>query len=72
VSPELYHHELGIRLARGETENISGEGIHTLEMVEKYELFDTSTYPLFNLVHEIVNNPDDTGQKIFTYLNLIQ
>jgi len=71
TSEGSHHHELGIRLARGETENISGEGIHTLEMVEKYELFDMSAYPLFSLVHDIVKNSAAVEQKIFTYLTRI-
>jgi len=72
TSEGSHHHELGTRLARGETENISGEGIHTLKMVEKYKLFDRSSYPLFSLIHDIVQNPANTEQKIFTYLNSIQ
>lgn len=72
TSEGSHHHELGIRLARGETEDISGEGIHTLKMVEKYELFDTSSYPLFSLIHDIVQNPADAEQKTFTYLNSTQ
>ncbi len=72
TSEGSHHHDLGIRLARGQTGNISGEGIHTLEMVEKYELFDISAYPLFSLVHDIVKNPVDAKQKIFTYLNSTQ
>jgi len=71
TSEGSHHHELGIRLARGETENISGEGIHTLEMVEKYELFDISSYPLFNLIRDIVKNPVDAERKISTYLTCI-
>jgi len=71
TSQGSHHHELGIRLARGETENIGGEGIHTLEMVEKYALFDTSAYPLFSLVHTIVKHPVDTEQLISTYLNSV-
>jgi glycerol-3-phosphate dehydrogenase (NAD(P)+) len=68
TSKGSHHHELGMRLARGETENITGEGIHTLEIVEKYKLFDISVYPLFNLIRDIVNNPADTEQKIYAYL----
>ena len=72
TSAGSHHHELGIKLARGETEDINGEGIHTLKMVEKYKLFDTSTYPLFSLVRDIVNNPTNPNQKIRTYLNRAQ
>ncbi len=69
TSAGSHHHELGIRLARGETKDISGEGIHTLEMVEKYHLFDISSYPLFGLIREMVRSPSATEQKIRTYLN---
>lgn len=72
TSQGSHHHELGIRLARGETENINGEGIHTLQMVEKFELFDISAYPLFSLIHDIVRSPVNVEQKIFTYLNSTQ
>jgi len=72
TSEGSHHHELGIRLARGETKEISGEGVHTLEMVEKYKLFDTHSYPLFSLIHEIVKDPENTEQKIFAYLNSIK
>jgi len=72
TSAGSHHHELGIRLARGETEDISGEGIHTLAMVRKYVLFDTSAYPLFSLIHNIIQNPADAEEKIFTYLKSTQ
>ncbi|MDT8375251.1 MAG: hypothetical protein RQ867_00790 [Mariprofundaceae bacterium] len=72
TSKGSHHHELGIRLARGESEDISGEGIHTLAMVEKYGLFDASSCPLFTLIHAIVQNPMDTERKITTYLNSVR
>ena len=69
TSKGSHHHELGIRLARGETKDISGEGIHTLEMVEKYGLFDIASYPLFSLIRDVVHKPADTEKKFLTYLN---
>lgn len=72
TSKGSHHHKLGIRLARGETEDIGGEGIHTLAMVEKYHLFDTSSYPLFSLIRDVVQNPADAKQKISTYLNAMR
>ena len=72
TSKGSHHHELGIKLVRGETKEISGEGIHTLEMVERYGLFDTSSYPLFSLVQSIVQNPKDTEQKVLSYLKSAQ
>jgi glycerol-3-phosphate dehydrogenase (NAD(P)+) len=71
TSKGSHHHGLGIRLARGETENITGEGIHTMAMVKKYGLFDTSAYPLFGLVQAVVQNPSSTREKFSAYLSSI-
>ena len=72
TSAGSHHHELGRKLARGKTEDISGEGIHTLAMVEKYRLFDTSPYPLYGLVHDVVQEPFDAAQKFRDYLLRVQ
>ena len=71
TSEDSHHHALGRMLARGETQGITGEGIHTLEMVTKYRLFNTSDYPLFQLIHNIVKQPQDVHKKIEAYLNLV-
>jgi len=68
TSPGSHHHKLGRKLARGETEGISGEGIHALAMVEKYRLFDFEPYPLYTLVHAVVKQPTDVAQKFRDYL----
>lgn len=68
TSEDSHHHELGRRLARGETEKITGEGVHTLAMVKKHGLFDYSVYPLFNLVSSIVNKPEQVAQQLHDYL----
>lgn len=57
TSENSHHHELGRKLASGQYTDISGEGVHTLKMVEKYHLFDTQPYPLFTLVKHIVSTP---------------
>lgn len=72
TSPGSHHHELGRKLARGETRDILGEGIHTLEMTEKYRLFDTVPYTLYELIHNIVKEPIDVAQKFQNYLDHIQ
>ena len=71
TSAGSHHHELGRKLARGETKDISGEGIHTLAMVEKYRLFDISPYPLYGLVHDAMNKPVNIAQKFHEYLDHI-
>jgi len=68
TSPDSHHHALGGQLARGETEYLSGEGIHTLEMVGKQGLFDRHDYPLFNLVYTIVTDPVDIESRITGFI----
>ena len=72
TSPGSHHHELGRKLARGETGGIGGEGIHTLAMVERYRLFDTAPYPLYGLIHDAVQGPVDMAQKFRDYLIRVQ
>lgn len=68
TSEDSHHHELGRMLAREEVKGIKGEGIHTLEMVKKHNLFNTEEYPLFNVIDDIVNHPHDVDKKIKDYL----
>lgn len=69
TSEDSHHHELGRKLARGEAKDIEGEGVHTLEMVGKYQLINTADFPLFQLIHNIVRQPQDVNKKILNYLN---
>ena len=71
TSVDSHHHELGCMLAREETENIKGEGIHTLQMVEQYQPFVIADYPLFYLIQTIVKHPQDVAKKINYYLQSI-
>jgi glycerol-3-phosphate dehydrogenase (NAD(P)+) len=68
TSPDSHHHALGGQLARGETGKLSGEGIHTLEMIRQRELFAGSDYPLFNLVQSIVTDPGATENRITGFI----
>lgn len=72
TSAGSHHHELGRKLASGQYGDISGEGIHTLQMVEKYHLFDSQAYPLFTLVKNIVSKPDNVKSQVATYLSQIR
>lgn len=69
TSENSHHHELGRMLAREEINGIEGEGIHTLAMVSKCQLFDTANYPLFRLIHDIVRQSHDVNKKINTYIS---
>jgi glycerol-3-phosphate dehydrogenase (NAD(P)+) len=72
TSAGSHHHELGRRLARGETENIHGEGIHTLAMVRKYRLFDSAPYRLYGLIDAVVQDPLDVAQRFRDYIESIE
>lgn len=72
TSAGSHHHELGRRLARGETENINGEGIHTLAMVRKYRLFNSAPYRLYGLIDEVVQDPLDVAQRFRNYIESIE
>jgi glycerol-3-phosphate dehydrogenase (NAD(P)+) len=63
-----HHHGVGRKLARGETRDISGEGIHTLAMVTKYQLFDPAPYPLYGLIDDAVADPSNVVHKFHEYL----
>lgn len=71
TSENSHHHELGRRLAREETQGISGEGPHTLKMINQYQLFDTQNYPLFQLINAIVQHPHNVRLEFDNYLRQI-
>ena len=71
TSENSHHHELGRMLAREAQQGIEGEGIHTLEMVNRHRLFDRTRYPLFQLIHEIVNHPQHVHERISDYLKQV-
>ena len=71
TSEDSHHHELGRMLAREESHDIEGEGIHTLKMVSQHRLFNTANYPLFRLIHEIVRSPQGVHARINGYLKRI-
>lgn len=72
TSEGSHHHELGRRLVRGEWSDISGEGVHTLRMVEKYRVFEWRAYPLFSLSHDIVSQPATLHERVEDYLRQLR
>lgn len=72
TSENSHHHELGRKLASGQFSDISGEGVHTLRMVEKYKLFDSQAYPLFTLISDIVTTPASLKSRVDAYLAKIR
>jgi len=72
TSENSHHHELGRNLAKGNLSDISGEGVHTLKMIEKFQLFDTQRYPLFTLISTVVAQPQKLRNEVERYLKSIQ
>ena len=68
TSATSHHHNTGRRLGRGETDNIEGEGVHTLAMVEKYGLLNEADYPLFRLMHNIIKSPAYAKSLLHQYI----
>ena len=68
TSNDSHHHELGRKLARGETQGIEGEGIHTLKMVNRHRLFTIADYPLFKLTDDIIQQPQEIKKRFGEYL----
>lgn len=72
TSKNSHHHELGRMLVLGQFADISGEGIHTLQMVKKFQLFEVQKYPLFALINDIVSAPNDLKVQLDTYLGKLR
>lgn len=68
TSADSHHHELGVKLAKGKAEEISGEGVHTMQMVQKYGTFDYQAFPLFLLVSRILRRPANVPELMQGYL----
>lgn len=68
TSKDSHHYELGRKLARGETKDITGEGIHTLEMVNKFHILKKIDCPLFEMISESIDNPGGINKNIENYI----
>jgi glycerol-3-phosphate dehydrogenase (NAD(P)+) len=64
TSEASHHHAIGRRLVQKQLDNISGEGVHTLAMLDRYQLVDFSAYPLLQLVQGIIREPVDIGARL--------
>lgn len=68
TSVDSHHHELGRSIAKGDFSSLHGEGVHTLQMVEKYGLINTLEYPLFKLAAEILQQPQNLPALMAGYM----
>jgi glycerol-3-phosphate dehydrogenase (NAD(P)+) len=72
TSVKSHHHELGRSLARGETGNIKGEGVHTLAMIEQHGLFEWRDYPLFSLIKRLLAQPQSIERDILAFASSLR
>lgn len=68
TSAGSHHRALGARLARSDTEDIGGEGVHTLAMLATHGLIDIEQYPLLSAVDEIIRQPAAAGERLGRYI----
>jgi glycerol-3-phosphate dehydrogenase (NAD(P)+) len=71
TSAGSHHHALGMRLARGEPGPYSGEGVHTVEMVRKFSIFETQMFPLFRLVGAVLRDAASAREMVGEYLGTL-
>ena len=72
TSPDSHHYTLGKQLANDNTDDIGGEGVHTLAMINKHKLLDYSGYPLFSLVNDIIEKPGVAKELMNAYFEDLQ
>lgn len=72
TSAGSHHYALGRQLASGQWSAISGEGVHTLQMIEKHRLIDSHAYPLFALVRDGVASPAELKNSLQSYLDQLR
>jgi glycerol-3-phosphate dehydrogenase (NAD(P)+) len=68
TSAGSHHHALGGMLVRGELDRIRGEGVHSLDVMQRRRLLDAGRYPLFDLLADIVQDPRETRRRFESYL----
>jgi len=71
TSAGSHHHEVGRRLARGQ-EALTGEGVHTLEMIHTHRLFDARGFPLFDLIGRMLAEPATARAQMQNFLNRLR
>lgn len=61
TSAGSHHHTLGLKLAAGDTKDISGEGVHTLQTLQQQGQIALSHYPLAQCMAHILQSPADAA-----------
>lgn len=72
TSEDSHHHALGRALAMGNNPQLSGEGVHTLAMVQQFALFDAKQFLLFDLTAQLLQHPQQIRQKFESFIQHYQ
>ncbi|GMR21309.1 MAG: NAD(P)H-dependent glycerol-3-phosphate dehydrogenase [Gammaproteobacteria bacterium] len=67
TSKGSHHYALGFQIVNGE-KNLSGEGLHTLNMIVQHQLLSLSDYPLMSLINGLISNDQDIKARVEEYL----
>lgn len=68
TSTDSHHHALGGKLARGEIDTPTGEGVHTLAMIKAHGILEIEQYPLMATIDRIVNERAAAQKQIQRYI----
>lgn len=66
TSEDSHHHSLGRQLARDDRSNLTGEGVHTLQLVREKKILPIQDYPLFSAVNRIVLGKEQAATALAT------
>jgi glycerol-3-phosphate dehydrogenase (NAD(P)+) len=63
-----HHREIGRRLARGVSENLTGEGVHALEVMRSRPRFDPGPLALYRLIDNCLREPSRAAARFGAHL----
>jgi glycerol-3-phosphate dehydrogenase (NAD(P)+) len=69
TSAGSHHHELGRLIVRNQRAALTGEGVHTLAMIEQFRPLDSSGFPLLRLIANCVREPGNAPKAMREFVN---
>lgn len=68
TSAGSHHHDVGLRLARGEGGTLTGEGVHSIATLQRLNILPAGSHPLLELVAELLRSRTAVEQQFLRYL----
>lgn len=69
TSAGSHHHEVGLRLAHGDAGPITGEGVHSVEMLMRQGALSAGPFPLYGLVAAALRERADVRGNFLRFLD---